>query len=352
LIGLLVGAVAWWWWPAPARHRVAREDEVLVAPEAEKEARPRPKEEAPEPEQASSKLPKDPVATGACALELSLYDADSGAAVKGEVRLYRLDVPGNEHWERGDQLQAVVDVPVEGATIEKLPAGWYRPHCTTQRYPGPDLDPFEVSGTLTRRSLRPEKPRVSTAWLIVRDETGREIEVGTLRGSRRTHSRRKQDPAWLKERKLRHPDRYILIGGGWGSGRGGMRRHRVFAEEGAYRLGRYPEDTWDRNVKVSWTWSTDGRTSVQVNMNLERWTESTFLGVSAPIEPIHESVLMPHGGLAIDAGAKFQAWCPAVSDESEPIVKVRVELEGYEELQFEFAPNDSIPTRTLVAKAK
>ncbi|MHC4849831.1 MAG: hypothetical protein ACYTEG_15445, partial [Planctomycetota bacterium] len=303
MIALLVGAIVWWWWPAPARERVARTDELVAAPEEEQEARPRPKGNAPEPEQASSKLPEDPLETGSCALELSLYDADSGAPVKGEVRLYRLDVPGNEHYERGDQLQVVVEVPVEGATVEKLPSGWYRPHCTSQRYPGPDIEPILVSGSLTRCSLRPAAPRVYTAWLIVRDETGREIEVGTLRGSRRSHSGRKLDPAWFKERKLRHPDRYIGIGGGWGGGRSGSRRHRVVAEEGVYRLGRYPEDTWDRNVKVGWTWSGKGRTDVHVNLNLERWTETTFVGVSVPIEPIHESVLMPDGGLAIDAGA-------------------------------------------------
>jgi hypothetical protein len=32
------------------------------------------------------------------------------------------------------------------------------------------------------------------------------------------------------------------------------------------------------------------------------------------------------------------------------VVKVRVELAGYEKLQFEFVPNESIPARTLTAK--
>ncbi|MHC4452401.1 MAG: hypothetical protein ACYS0E_20045 [Planctomycetota bacterium] len=350
MIALLVGAIVWWWWPAPARERVARTDEVVAAPEEEQEARPRPKENAPEPEQASSKLPEDPLETGSCALELSLYDADSGAALKGKVRLYRLDVPGNEHYERGDQLQVVVAVPLEGATVKQLPEGWYRPHCTTQRYPGPDLDPFLVSGSVTRQSLPAAMPRVYAAWLIVRDETGSEIDVGTLRGSRRTHSGRSQDPAWFKERKLRHPDRFILIGGGWGGARGGSRRRRAVAEDGRYSLGRYPEDVWDRHVKVGWTWSADGRTDVLVRLDLERWKESTFVGVSVPLEWVHRAVLMPDGGRAIDAGAKFKAWCPAVSDDSDLVVHVNVAMAGYEDLEFEFVPNDSIPTRTLTIK--
>ena len=85
-------------------------------------------------------------------------------------------------------------------------------------------------------------------------------------------------------------------------------------------------------------------------MKLERWTETTFVGVSVPLAWVHQSVLMPDGGFAIDAGAKIRAWCPAVTDDTESVVKVRVELKGYETLSFEFAANDWIPAKTLVAK--
>lgn len=309
---------------------------------------PPPEEQAPLP--TGSKLPDDPIETGPCALELALYDADSGAALKGKIHLYRLDAPGNEDWTRGDRLQAVITVPVEGATILNLPAGQYRPHCITQRYPGFDLAPLEVSGSLTRCAMRVAMPRISAAWLIVHDETSRAIEEGTLRGHRRTQSSRSLNPAWLQERKLREPDRYIRIGGGWGSGRGGSRRRRAVAEDGRYQLGRYAEDIWDRHVKVGWTWGAQGRTEVYARLDLERWTEKTFVGVSVPLNWVHDSVLMPDGGFAIDAGAKIRTWCPAVTDDTEPVIKVLVELKGYEKLSFEFAANDWIPARTLVAK--
>ena len=98
---------------------------------------------------------------------------------------------------------------------------------------------------------------------------------------------------------------------------------------------------------MAWTWNADGRTGVTVRIGLERWVETTFVGVSVPIERVHRSVFLPDGGLAKDARASFATWCLAVSDESEPVVRVRVSLEGYEDLSFSFDPREPIPARTL-----
>ena len=47
----------------------------------------------------------DPPEQGQCDLTLDFIDSITGEAVSGEVKLYRLDAPGNELWTRGDQLQ-------------------------------------------------------------------------------------------------------------------------------------------------------------------------------------------------------------------------------------------------------
>ncbi|MHC4939337.1 MAG: hypothetical protein ACYTHK_10240 [Planctomycetota bacterium] len=343
---LLTGLVLWWWWPEPAPQRVVRIDEVTEAPEQLREV----VAVEQQPAKRGPANPPDPVGTGPCSLELALYDAWTGAAIRGTVRLYRLDAPANEHWNRGDQLQAVVDVAVEGTVVGGLPAGRYRAHCVTQRYPGTDHAEFEVAGELSRCALSVETPRAHDAWLIVRDERGMAIEAGTLRGDLQNFSGRRLDPAWFNKRTLKVPSDTILLGGGWGGGRGGMRMRKARAVDGRYLLGRYREDAWEKSTRVGWTWKAEGRTSVHVKIVLERWRETTFVGVSVPLEWVERSVLMPDGGLASDAGAELRTWCPAVSDDSKTVVKVRVRLNGYEDLEFEFEPHDAVPVRTLEPK--
>ena len=81
----------WWWWPEPAPRRVVRTDEVTEAPEQVRETVA--VEQQPEPAKRGPANPPDPVETGPCSLELALYDAWTGAAIRGTVRLYRLDAP-------------------------------------------------------------------------------------------------------------------------------------------------------------------------------------------------------------------------------------------------------------------
>jgi hypothetical protein len=99
------------------------------------------------------------VERGDCAISLRVLDAETEQPVASTVDLWRLDAPGNEHWTAGDQLQATADVPVEGARIEALPAGVYRPVCLAARYSAEDPPPVRVEGALTEVTFRILVPR-------------------------------------------------------------------------------------------------------------------------------------------------------------------------------------------------
>ena len=80
-----------------------------------------------------------------------------------------------------------------------------------------------------------------------------------------------------------------------------------------------------------------------------------YFGISVPIEPILRSILLPDGGLAIERGARIEAWQDAWEGEPrslhDAVLKVRATLGGYEPLEFELRADEVPPVKTMVAKA-
>lgn len=351
-IALSVALLVWWWWPSEERKRTVRDEAEQVAVEEVAEGEPAlPEPEAPLPELAPRATPSDPVERGPCTLEFHLQDAETGEPVAGVVALYRLDAPGNEHWTRGDRLQASVEVPVGGTNVEDLPAGFYRPHCLSQRFPPIDHESFEVTGARTTWVVRVPMPRSFRAFLVVRDENGRGIERGDLSGISLSSSMRPAEPHWLRPRAPR--DSGILgLGGGAGGSRvrSGSRRFGAVGPRGRYQLATYAEDDCRLHRRVLWFWRSAGRSEVRALLDLEGWRETTFVGVSVPLAPIHAAVLLPSGQRAVDAGAEFSAWCYARAEEAPARIEVQVRLAEFQDLRFAFAPGDELPVRTMVAK--
>ena len=350
LLVLLVAGLVWWGWPSPVRERVVRDAPEQVVPAADSGKPPDPPESPPS-EIALQPAADDPLERGDCALELHLQDAETSEPVAGVVALYRLDAPGNEHWTRGDQLQANVDVPVGGATVEGLPAGLYRPHCLSQRFPPIDHESFEITGARTTWVVRVPMPRSFRAFLVVRDEDGRGLERGDLSGISLGSSMRPAEPHWLRPRRARDAGIIGLGGGAGGSwNRSGTRRRGAAGPRGRYLLNAYAEDDCRLHRRVLWFWRSPGRSEVRALLDLEVWRETTFLGVSVPLAPIQEAVLLPSGQRAIDAGAEFSAWCDAHPEEAPARIEVQVRLADFQELRFAFAPGEEPPVRTMVAK--
>jgi len=335
--------LAWWLWPAPDRARAER-DEVVAAPEAAKGERPAAPAKAP-----IGSRPAAAAHDRKCTLDLALYD--NGAAVAGVVHLYRLDLPEDDVWTSGDVLERTVSVPRDGATVEGLPAGRYRPHCPGQRHPGLELPPFRVEGARTPHAVAVAMPRSFDAWLVVRDEDGRPIPTGTLRSSFGKPVVREFRPVWFEPRRPKAPSHFplALAGGAGGSPRGrlGSRRRTAQAVDGRFHLGCYREDDGTRKMSVRCIWHAEGRSAVVASFDLEEWRETTFAGRSVPLAPIRRSIFLPGGAPA--SGADVSAWSEAHPDGVRRPLQVTVSLDGYEPLTFVLAPGEDPPPRTLAA---
>jgi hypothetical protein len=102
-------------------------------------------------------LPPDPTQTGPASLTLRLFDAHSGEPCASRVELWRVDAPQNDGWSAGDQLQASVEVDLDGARIPDLPEGRYRAACE-RAAASQELPEFEVRAPHTAIELWVEQP--------------------------------------------------------------------------------------------------------------------------------------------------------------------------------------------------
>jgi len=303
--------------------------------------------------------PEDPIQQGGCRLFMQLTSAETGEPVTSRVSLFRLDVPANEHYTAGDQMQVSREVPKAGLWIDALPEGRYRIHAHGQRHPSSDPGRFSVRGETTRVAFALPMPRRFRASLIVYDGQGRRLErAKRRRGSYGFHSRRLNIP-WRKERKLRHSDRYqdnYAIGlGGASGGRHSWRR--ADAIDGAFDLGTFREDRRDRAERVPWTIRLHGLTEVMVQQRCSPGRDQTYVAIAMDAQPILDSVYLPDGRMADVEGARFSMLCwallapqPLPADHwRKCVVAVRVRMDGYEDLKFEVRIGEALARRTLKA---
>jgi len=333
--------------------------EISERPAAE--TSPAPKADVEEPdslaevEETLEETPVDPIAAGDCSLFVSLASAGTGEPVRSKIKLYRLGVPGSEHWTAGDQLHTTVKVPRDGKWIHKLPEGRYRIHALAQRHPSQDPFHFSVRGATTKRSFELPMPRTFRSRLVVVNEHGAPIrEAQKRRGFYSSHARTVEIP-WVRERKLRDPDRYtLMIGGGIGGGTGGRRRWlAVTATDGAFDLGKFREDPRDEQHFYPTRFRILDRTEVRVRQAHEPGRDQTWMAFSVKPRSIEDTIFYPDGRLA----SRARVWihsdaviapepCPAEFWRTLKL-SVRVSLEGYEEMRFTVSPAQPLKPRFL-----
>lgn len=302
--------------------------------------------EEPEPEPvADEDLPPDPVGRGDCALTIRLHGIGTRAPVAASIQLWRLGAPGNDDWTAGDQLQLRCDVPLEGTSLHDLPAGRYRIFSGDARRGAHDPPEFTLEDGHSDADLPMDMPRRMSATLLILDERGGQITEATRTdgGSGSSFSSRDDEPDWVVSRNLRRgvACRSVMCGSGCGGGR--SRPVAVTATRDGFPVGEFTEASRTSRRSSSHTFRFPGQTDVRLHFANDHPAPWRFVARSVPRGPLWNSVLVE--GRPLPANARFEAWTDA-RDVPGPI-KVEVQLDGYEKLEFEWTPGEWLPFREL-----
>lgn len=303
----------------------------------------------------------DPIQTGECTLALELIDFETRAHVAGTVHLWRLDAPGNEHWNAGDQLQASLEVPDDGLGIPDLPEGRYRVRSEQEADCVEDPEPFVVTGGWTRVVVEIHVPRSFPIYLRVYDQEGREVEEAEVYLMEVGCSCDDPlDPSWRQRRTRKgSPDDFKSRGSRTGIFRDPTWQ-TVRAGPNGLLLGEVPQD--DRRKRIKWRGGL--RVPGKQVIKLEPSGDLTAPGryVSVLIDPaiVKDHLFMPDGSSARSLGTRLHIEPSVLSvDEALPSepwrsVPIRVSLAGYydwEPFEYTFTLLDlPLPDRYLVMK--
>ena len=305
----------------------------------------------------------DVLERGPCAVRVKLRDAATGTAVASQVQLWRLDAPANEHFVRGDQLQATAQATWnESHLFTGLPAGRYRVHVGEQRRGTEDPPAFVVDDQARTVVFDIPMPRTWRAVLEVYDASGRLLTDATGASSGQEDWCRQYMPPWRTIRRRR------------GTPVGAKEECLHFEEccEETEEIGEWiwercfegfmldplPEHTRATTFEYSYTVRLAGRSDVELFATCEAERDHVYRAVSVPVAPVHDAVLLPDGSRAIDHDkADFKIRCFAklanpfqVFDARDHVVCVKVALEGFVPLKFHVTPGGPIEARTLQRK--
>lgn len=320
------------------------EETALAAPE------PAPAEASPAGEAPA--LPPDPAERGECAMLVRVLDAETQQPIASTVDLWRLDAPGNEEWTAGDQLQLTAEVPAEGARLEALPAGFYRPICLAERFSAEDPPPVRVEGPLTEVTFRILMPRKLHACVKVVDVRGAPLPKGSVRQGSRTWHNRWRDPAWRKPRALRGAKRNVYLQLGGGGGGAYVRAKGIPQPPGGFRLGPFAEDSKQSEVRYHVTVAVEGCNDVRVAVPGAATDGLTFLGLAVPFATVGGELRMQDGRTVAEAGGKVWASFKAVAldaSASAPLLSdlpfhIDVTVPGYKPVAFEHCLGEPLPS--------
>lgn len=333
--------------PAPAL-------EANVPPEA---SAPEPEAPVEEAELTFDEEPEDPVEKGACVLELTVIAKTRGVLPpEGQVELWRLSAPGNEHWTEGDQLQASLPLVHGFARFTELPAGRYRVRCSAERGGAPGPEPFEVACPTTAQTVEIELPRMFRVLLDVRDETGLPLDRGALAPA--TASRDFTAPSWVRARQLREKrNGYGISAVEWTTP--GSPTPIVAGPEG-FELGTYPESTAQLDRSRHATVLFEQRSSVRCPIRASGAGDQHLLAVSVATEPLLDCVRAPDGRTLRELEATLEVDCTAVTIESGAPppdwraipLRVQIQCAGFESLAFEATLAQWPPRARTLVKAE
>ena len=340
---LSLGLLPWAWSEAGARARAPR-PEIVRAPTIT-------------PSELETTAPEEPLEEpavdyktelGDCSLELAMVDAETGKALAGKLRLFRVKLPD------ADALRGTFEVPVTGMRFESLPAGWYRVDVAQERAAGPADVAFEVDGTLTRRTIRVHLPREFRFEFTVTDPQGRAVTDGALLVDE-FRGRWWTEPDWFEygteedEVECEEDDAFALTmwGGSWTD-------EEEFAESGTevFELGMIKESVRCVTSCPDFSWSRKDWSTIEYRFWEVR--AGPHHGIAVPLALIEEAIRLPDGELAKSKGAIVKAHsyavCGTFEDARKESIRVRVQLEGFKPLHFEFLPGERIPQKTMEPK--
>ncbi|MCA8978533.1 MAG: hypothetical protein H6831_14810 [Planctomycetes bacterium] len=314
------------------------------------------------PEEAEDvELYPDPVELGDCALFLEVYERSALLPVATTVHLWRLDAPGNEHWGAGAQLQATIDVGLEGGWARELPAGRYRARCLAERRANEDPHEFMVSGDTTRLRLSIDTPRERELLVQLFSADGepiREAEFSLQVRGANSHSVGRPD--WAKEREPKFDAAFVGVGmgGAWSGGRRARWKRLSADAEGWFRPGSAREGKRDETP----TYRLEARVGELAPLShYFDGDDEDLRWISVLVDPelAERSVVAPDGrscaelsrGLRVTSGVLPFRPGQADSWRHVPVEASRRWEDDYEDFELSFTLADlPLPTRELIEK--
>jgi hypothetical protein len=292
---------------APARDETPPEPLVLERPPYD-----------PLPEECEGAVPLLERTFGDATLRLRLRDDRDGEPAAMRVRLWRLDVPEDAEWSEGDELRAAIDVPEEGVTIERLPAGRYRIQCFDARE-APDPPEFELADGVNEREVDVPVRRWFRLRLRIVDEHGEVVRRSMRCEGGRAYGKSygpEPVPSWASPRRSRVADdlRNDIRGYGNGDGIAQDTGPIVSADgDGYFDVGRYREDGrlgYDRSSK-SFVMESRASVGVSVGWDSHPAIDSTLVAVAPSHAAILAHVILPNGETVRPSAARVSAWSQA-----------------------------------------
>jgi hypothetical protein len=353
LLALIVAAaVAGLWWIGREDVQPDRRREFVEVPEPPIEERapidPDPVETEPEPENVE-KGPVDPVETGTCSLLLKIVDAATNEPVRTEVVLWRLDAPANEHWTQGDQIQARKLAGHGLVRFDELPAGDYRAVCERRRVPAEDSRVIQVQGKLTEETIAIHMPRKFRVYLKVFDLEGDLVTKGRIeRWGGDSRVRTKRIPDWYRPRRPVGPDdgRFSISETVQTSSHSAAKPWDSTATEQGFFLGELEENSYSWQLAYGFAVRVPGGCAVRARIDGDFESGTAYVGITVPVDPILERILVPDGKRADKSGAYVRIWTQAIRDDGTPpldrlrreTVRVSAVLRGYRALRLKSIP--------------
>lgn len=305
--------------------------------------------------------PTDPVETGPCRLTLRFVRSGDEQPVRPRAVLWHLGAPGNLDWTWGDQSHGEGCWRDDALVFERLPVGRYRVQALGAARGSDDPAAFDVLDPDTHVRLVVPMPPTHKVFLVALDENGARLASGSRRWTGSLRHRTEDTPGWLRRRNLRAASEEECLGtvGWFGSTTcvscccgGGT---PIEAGARGFEISEFSEPSRGEGAVHSVRLERPGRSSIRVRVDGDEAGESgdrTYLGLSVPLALLDSHVVLPDGGLATDAGAHLAAECDAVRLSTSMAhdawralpIHVRVTLDGYEPLTFDFTL-DELPTR-------
>lgn len=252
------------------------------------------------------RTPLDPIVGGNASVHIELMDRE-GSPLASRISLWKVDAPESLTWTAGSQRQQVVEVPIEGLSIDGLAAGTYRVQVDECARNEDDPTAFEVrEGARQRVVLRTLTPIDRPFHLRLFRMDGTRVERAHLARRRRGSNRRNHpSPPWATPREPRVTTD-LFRGGGFGGSRttGGIGSpEEIVAGEKGLPLGEFTQGTRRREPRweVRLTLPTEGLRTPSLNgIDVDGSTELAALAVD--VSHILERVHLADGRTGDSAG--------------------------------------------------